>query len=375
MVTLGKVLDLAPVNRRSWLAADGWRELVDITRARLPPHAWWWIVEHARGGRIFDALNAAPLRLPGGSVHFEEIYETRAEPLVVPLVDDPLNEHNALAYLLTLPMRLIVDVMAKVPDLVRREDVECVAKARSSDSVDRDDWSPPLPEWLVPYVPARARTCGDDEARALYGWLEARGEDSDELFALALARLEAVLEHLGRLRGEAGSVERNEKVFACNRSTTAWCQVLGAHLTTGTAWKAKGRRLIEWLVDRGAGFHPSTLEAALGGASARDGASAAEHQEAILRKAHDVAGRVFIDHAEKAMRAGDWGRAERLLDAFATLEPGKFLRGPLHHLRSVEGAQRLATQLDACEGLLKTGGRSSRADDFLHAFNVLGGMP
>ncbi len=376
MVPLQRVLELAPVNPRSWLRDDGWRELVDITRSRLPPHAWWWLVEHARGGRIFNALNANPVELPGGFVHFEEIYETRIEPLVVPLVDDPLNEHSALAYLLALPMRLILDVMARVPDLVRREDVEPVARARSSDPVGGDDWSPPLPEWLAPYVPARARTCPDEEAFALYRWLEEHRANADELFGLALSRLEAVLKECERLSGEPDSVERSDAFSACDRSMTGWYQALGAHLTTGTAWKANGRRLIEWLVDRGlVGFPPSTLEAALQRASDQDGASAEEHREAILRKAHDVAGRVFVDRAEAAMRAGDWERAEHLLDAFATLEPGKFLRGPIHHLRSIEGAQRLVARLDACDSLLKTGGRTPTADDFLYAFRVLGGMP
>lgn len=141
MVPLAEVLELAPSNPRSWLDESAWRELVAITRARLPPRVWWWLVERARGGAIFNALNSAAVPFPNeGSVHFDHVQETRCEPLVVPLLDDPLNEPRAAAYLFTLPMKLVLEVMAQVPALVPRGDVEAVARARSSDPVGGDDW-------------------------------------------------------------------------------------------------------------------------------------------------------------------------------------------------------------------------------------------
>ena len=377
MVPLGHVLELAPTNPRSWLDEAAWRVLVSITRARLPLRVWWWLVERARGCAIFNALSSGALPFPDkGTVHFDSIQETRPEPLVVALLDDPLNERRAIAYLFTLPMRLVVDVMAKVPDLVPRGDVEAAAEARVREPLAHDDWwTPLLPEWLAPYVVKRARTCDDQEAVTLYAWLVEIATDPDELFGLAMARLDDALAAQVRLGDEPEGLAKAERALGLNRVVYGWCLALARRLTTGEAWKENGRRLIAWCIDRGGIFPEATLHAALGFTTDRDGTSAEEHREAILRKAHDVAGRLFVDRAEAAMRAGDWERAERLLDALATLEPGKFLRRPIHHLRSIEGAERLAPRLDACDSLLKAGGRTSTADDFLYAFRVLGGTP
>ena len=377
MVPLGHVLELAPTNPRSWLDEAAWRELVTITRARLPVRVWWWLVERARGGAIFNALSSAAVPFPDqGTVHFDSIQKTRPEPLVVPLLDDPLNERRAIAYLFTLPMRLVVDVMAKVPELVPRGDVEAAAEARIREPLAYDDWSTPLlPEWLAPYVVKRARTCDDQEAVKLYAWLEKIATDPDELFGLAMARLDDALAAQVRLGDEPEGLAKTQRALGLNRVVYGWCLALARRLTTGEAWKENGRRMIAWCIDRGGIFPEATLHAALGFTSERDGSSTEDHRQAILRKAHDVAGRLFVDRAEAAMRAGDWERAERLLDAFATLEPGKFLRGRIHHLRSIEGAERLAARLDACDSLLKAGGRTSTADDFLYAFRVLGGTP
>lgn len=397
MVPLGHVLELAPTNPRSWLDEAAWRVLVSITRARLPLRVWWWLVERARGCAIFNALSSAAVPFPDqGTVQFDSIQETRPEPLVVPLLDDPLNERSAVAYLFTLPMRVVVDVMAKVPELVPRGDVEAAAEARIREPLAHDDWSTPLlPEWLAPYVVKRARTCDDLEAFTLYAWLEkiatepedallvgrsssstsSRSPTPDELFGLAMARLDDALAAQVRLGDEPEGLAKTQRALGLNRVVYGWCLALARRLTTGEAWKENGRRMIAWCIDRGGIFPEATLHAALGFTSERDGSSTEDHRQAILRKAHDVAGRLFVDRAEAAMRAGDWERAERLLDAFATLEPGKFLRGRIHHLRSIEGAERLAARLDACDSLLKAGGRTSTADDFLYAFRVLGGTP
>ena len=288
-------------------------------------------------------------------------------------LDNPLDDRPAAAHLLTLPMKRVLSLMLEVPELVGRANVEAIAAARSTRPIERDDWTPPLPDWLAPHVPGRAEQCGDAEALELYAWLEQGPLSRDALFALALNRFRLYQHRLATF-----DVARTDPrdLQSIHHFGSQWCRILGTFLTTGTAWKSRGQQVIEACVDANRGFPPSLLTAALENATAHDGASDADHKTAILQKAHDVAGRVLVSRAEAAMDARDWERAQRLLEALVTLEPGKFLRGPVHHLRSIDGVpDSLLTSIDACEHLLKAGGRAPNQGDFLHAFNVLGGMP
>lgn len=375
-VALHDVVQLAPANHQSWLDDDAWRGLVDAARTHTSPTTakpwWWWLADHARGGIIFNALNASPPRFPTASSDFKRTSQERDAPIVEPLLEDPLNDPKAAAYVLTLPMRRVLTVMAAGPELVRREDVESIAAARSTCAIEGDDWTPPLPAWLAPHALGRAVHCGDVEALKLYAWLNQEGQSPDALFTLALERFRLNQKQLATF---GGTQVESQPPQSIRELGSEWCRILGTFLATGTAWKGRGREVIKVCIDANLGFPYAILDAALGGTAAHDGASDSDHQRAILRKAHDVAAQAFVERAEAAMRAADWHRAQLSVEALLTLEPGKFLRGAVHHLRSIEGApEALLASIDACVALLKTGGRDPTKADFLDAFSVLAGL-
>lgn len=318
-----------------------WLELTKLVRDGWPtqPFKWYRLVDKVRGCALFNALNVPPPYREEFIITSHE--EARPEPMVVPILDDRHNEPIVRAFALTLPLDVILDLHTKLPDVVTKEDVASVVTGR----VDGGDapWHPPFPEWTVDHVRARLRSCGTDEALALFAWLESQPGAGD-LFELAFGR------------------------FKLDPFPKEWHRALGTRLRTGTAWKSEGRRVIAFCVELNKGFPPLILEAA--GVT-----DASEEAAGRLRRVHDAAASVFVDRAAEAVRAGDIDLAKRCLAALTCLDPGSFIAGQLHHLSKQEPMPKdLGAMIEMCAELFRRPTkRTPTVDAFLTAFDELRG--
>ncbi|MGH7271988.1 MAG: hypothetical protein ACREJ3_16280, partial [Polyangiaceae bacterium] len=260
------------------------------------------------------------------------------------------------AYVLTLPMDVILHVHDRVHSIVRLKDVRAVAASRVTDS--NDHWRPPLPEWMAPFVVDRLRHCDDAEARVLYDWFFSLSEGSrnGNPFELAVARFKL-------------AVNGPPDVF---RYIDWWTSRIGKQLSTGASWKTGGRDFIALCMDLGKGFPFEALQVALASAAEKDGASAEKHRQSILRKVHDVTATLLVERAEAALKVGDFDTGDLFLSAFTSLDPGSFIGGAVHHLRKIPNLPpRIIDRIGVCEELAGVGARKPSEGAIFEAFLVL----
>lgn len=350
----GQLLDI--LGAAEHIESHAW--LIDVVlplRGQLPDWKWYRFVDRAKGGQVFDALNRGLPKTTDwdpAAMFVTSSEMDRPAPLVLPVLD---KAHDDLAVaqfaFQELPVSELLLLHAKVPDLVTAEQLKQVLPKRIRDS---QPWLPPtvtrVPASLAPYFVERIRHCRENEARMLYEWLVSRAGEGD-LFDLAVYRFETAAKD--RTPGKPVRFH--------------WAERIGERLTTGAAWKRYGGVFIGRCIDRGLGFPRAVIERAL--AVAEKSA-----EQAILRRAHEVAGRLLIERSEKAIVAGKHERAALFLSAFLNLDPGSFLAGPMHRLsKRPDLTSDLVDQVEACRILTRAGGRSPTIDGFLDAFLVLAG--
>lgn len=339
-----QALDLAET-----LDQYAWADLTRRLRGRVPTPIWYFYVDRVRGGEIFNALNVSPPDLVDGD-YLGPVASTRPEPFVVALLENPDDDLAARKKALAFPMDVILFLHERLRDHIPQDVVETAAASRTSSSDDR--WHPPFPSWMATYVIERLRHCGDDEAKDLYEWLGTREADAVDH------------DHYGVARA---------RLLQSPRDPT-WQVIVGRHLATGKDWKKRGREFLEFYARHNGGFPRGLLTASLNAASAKDGATPDEHRAAILRTVHDESAVIFVQRAEEAMQQADWTTARQTLEALQSLDPGRFIRGPLHHLRKIPEVPRdVLAHVDACVELARVGGKEPSEEAFHDAFIALYG--
>ncbi len=343
------------------ISTEAWWELLTLPlKGRLPSYQWYRFVDKTRGGDIFNTLNVgiAPAYVSRGLDPDEgfcmSIEESRTEPAVVALLDRPYDDLAAAKFALeTQPVPALLDLHTRFPRLVERSDLEKALASRIG--LTTGFWAPAegapsFPTWMAPFVVQRLEHGPDEEARALYEWLLTQPDDShsSDLFSLALER------------------------FRRAPLAPVWHSHLARYLRTGTAWKSRGRTLIDLCIDLGKGFPPLTLRAALNAAREEDGASVDQHKSAILRRVHDEAAKLLVDRAARAFKAGELADGDLYLSALLSLDCGSFVRGALRRLRDIPDLPAaVIARIEACEALTHAGGRDPTEDAFHEAFLVL----
>lgn len=272
-------------------------------------------------------------------------------PLLERAHDDLAASQFALA---TLPVHVLVPLHEQVPECITRDALEKVLLTRvtAEQSWAIVDGTDRLPAWIAPFVVERLRHCGDEEARALFAWLVAlpEGATSRERYELAVGRFERT------------------------PFEEFWHSQIGRCLSTGASWREQGRSFIELCIEGGRGFPAAVLHAALDSAALGHGASAEEHQRAILKRVHEETAKLLVARAERALRAGDHPGGDLFLSALISLDPGSFVGGALRRIGKIPVLPaEIVLRIDACAELVKASGRAPTADAFLEAFLVLTG--
>lgn len=373
LVTLSHLEPIAPATEAG-LGAEEWRELVTLTRGRLPERWWWWLVDRTRGCVLYNVLIQVPRmpgvlepgNLPSGLRDFEHMCEGALPPLVIGVLDAPNDEAAVRDHALSCPMEVVVALHAA--GHIETDVMVGLAEKRAESSPPDDHWPTPLPECLARAARVRASRCNYESGIRLTRWLDERDPASDDfdLMKLGYGHYLAAL-----------AFERDPQVLKWVHENGAhWAKRFGDHLTTGTAWKTLGRELLELAIEANRGFPQLVLRAALAAAQGALGTSVDERRAAILSRAHDAAGGLFIEKAAAASATADWQMAERFLAALSELECGSFVVIRLHKLRkqgSAEGPlpESVEAWIDACVAIAKSSGRKPTESGLVDAFNVL----
>lgn len=347
-----------------------WLDLTKRLRGRLPNWVWFRFVDEVRGCAIFNTLNAGR---PSKYAHLsrttdqllrgfcENDEKDRPEPLIVPLLDNPDAELAARAYALSLPLHVILYLHDRLPVVITLDEVKSVIEGKVE---GHEPWRPPFPEWVVPFAARRLHFCEEEEAHVLFDWLLTMPHDPEAMLEAAVAR------------------------FKKSLLEPKWHAFVGAALNTGRAWKdgslggrekkgnptreRKGklvRGIVEFCVETNKGFPAALLEEAR--VHAKDDAS----RDAIVSGLHDVTASVLVEYAERAIRAGDWEKAKRILAALHCLDPGSFISGPVQHLQKIaELPPEIARDVELCARIFKRpGGRAPTPEGHRDAFIELCG--
>jgi hypothetical protein len=330
-----------------------WLDLTRRLQGRLPSWVWFRFVDEVRGGKIFNALNVGrPVKYPGFVLpenmlrgFCENDEKDRPEPLVLPLLDNPDNDLAALPYALSLPLNVVLYLHERLPDVVTLDAVKSVVGGKV---VEAERWHLPLPEWLAPDALMRLHHCDDAEAKEIFDWLLTIPHEPSVMLDAAFLR------------------------FRRNILEPRWHEYVGASLNTGKAWKQGrvAREIVEFCAEANVGFPPLMISAA------QKHAKDDESRESIVRGLHDVTASVLVDHAERAIKVGDWKKASRVLEALLCLDPGSFISGPVQHLGKIveQVPEDVARRIEMCARIFKrSGGRSPTLDGHRDAFVELRG--
>jgi hypothetical protein len=213
-----------------------------------------------------------------------------------------------------------------------------------------------LPECLTPFCVERLGGCDDDEARVLCAWLHTLPPN-----------------WLGNITFES-ALERFKVAARASRATEMewWSVCIGRHLSTGSAWKTKGREFIGLCIDL-KWFSSGALRAALRVAKQTNGVSQEKHGASILKHAHDETAKLLIERTDGALKVGDFKEGDLLLSAFMSLDPGSFASPRLHRLLTNHSSlpPAIVARIEACKELASAGGREPSERDLREAFLVL----
>lgn len=334
---------------------ESWFSLTKHLRGRLPEeYVWWRFVDYVKGGPVFNAINVpdlpAPLPTPPLPLYYLAKDEPlRPEPVAVQLLDHRWDDATCARVALTLPMHRLLKIHASVPEHVTQSDVEAGARGR----VASDDWwwprptpeNAPFPDWFSTFALERARYCPTkEEALVMLQWLRARGAvDDDTLFDVALDRC------------------RKDPFWDW------WHHWLGSYLSTASRWKHRGRGVVDLYLALNSGFPAELLRVA------RRKVGAEDERRHLFGGAHDCLASALVARAEQELREGDPRGGRNYLAALVSLDPGSFISGPLHGLRSLPNVPAdVVSLIDQDIRLFKkSGSRSPAGDGFLEAFEVL----
>lgn len=363
-----EVVKVAPkISPAAWI-----EDLTIPLKGQLPNHVWYRLVDEARGGELFNALNtgmAAANKYVGNWDPTKTVWPEFEQERPVPLVAEVLDRaHDDLAMaefaLKTLPLIELLGLHERFPRLITLHAIKKVAQDRVRST--SESWVPPeggprLHEWMAPLVAERLKHCEDPvEAKFLWGWLFDLPPESHKAdpYELAIARFKLAVQDPAK-----------HELF---RSHADWTTIIGRHLNSGSSWKTRGRDFVALCLDLGKGFPINVVNVALESATGDDGASPDDHRRAILRKVHDVTAKLLVERAEIAIKAGDFDKGDLFLSAFMSLDPGSFIRGALHRLRVMPGLPSdLVLRIEGCEELARAGGRDPSVDAINDVFLVL----
>lgn len=345
------------------ITAHAWiDDLVLPLRGRLPTYQWYRFVDAARGGALFNELNVGLAEHRATAAGWDpdqtfvtSIEEAREEPPVVAVLERAHDDGDVARYVLTTePIPVLLRLHRKFPTHITADAIKSALPKRITSAVPwvrSEDES--LPNWMAPFVCERLLHCEDDEARFLYAWLFAlpKGTHDADPYAIAVERF-------------------RHAPFA-----SFWHSEIGRFLTTGTAWKSRGKAFIDLCIDIGKGFPPEVVHVALSTASDKDGATVEAHRTAILKRVHEETAKLLVERTEGAVRAGDEQMAARFLSALLSLDPGSFVGGPLSRLGKLPNiSAEIGERIHACKALAKAGGRAPTEEGFFEAFLVLTGQ-
>jgi hypothetical protein len=353
---------------------EAWIEDLTVPLAgRIPNYQWYRLVDKARGGALFDALNTGMQRNEKDSgwdpdeSFWPPFEEARTEPVVARVLDLAHNDIAMAAFALeTQPVGVLLQLQQRFPDLIHVAAIERILPervARRAESWVSRGGADELPSWISRWVPQRLELCDEEEARVLYDWFvfQPRPDVAADPFKLAMLRF--------KLAVSSTPADPRKPPWRY------WQPRIAAHLLTGAAWKSRGRELIAPCIELGKGFPPQILEASLESPPSADDGARAKRQKAILRRIHDETARLLVEYAERALIAGELERGDLFLSAFLSLDPGSFIRGAVHHLGKLPGlTPELIARVDACKALAGAGHRDPTKGAFLEAFLVLTGQ-
>lgn len=347
-VVIRRLAELAILDPRSFehevlgvprlvLEEEEWRELLDLTRGKVPVAVHEHIAE--RGRRPPPEPRTANLFSPRVIPSKERFFFEEDDELAPDVASMPLRD-------LTLGKVLA----ARRRGVLSMGDAELAALAAERARASDEDWSvavvdfPPILRDAVLEKARRART--DAERANLLAWLDANGASRAATLDIALSAVRAD-------RGSYGIL--------------SW---LAGRLQTRSAWEKQGEEVLAALAQRRAFAEISQLVTL---AWSEAGTGGREPPRGLLEAIQSALALVLIRLTRESLAGGDQDRALGCLSALACLDPPSRVSRAVHELSRLPGATGEVAELIAVnERLVKhSDARDASIDGVIAALHAI----
>lgn len=314
-----------------------WRELLDLTRGKVPPALHDRIAERGRRpppGPRPDWL-FSPRVIPSSEPFFFE----EDQDLAPDVAESPLRD---------LPLSKVLD--ARRRGVLSMSDAELASLALERARASREDWSLPVvdfPPLLRDAVMEKARRARTDGERAnLLAWLDANGAPRAATLDIALSAV------------RAGSY---------SNGLLSW---LAGRLSTRSAWEKHGEEALAALAGRRA-FSEISEVVTLAWSEAGHGGK--EPPRGLLDAIQGALALVLVGLTRESLARGDREKALAALSALACLDPPSRVSRAVHELGRLPGATGEIAELCAVnERLVKHGdARDATIDGVIAALHAI----